>query len=148
MPIKTTVPAQMRRVVRKPNFDNKADTTNGVPTPTRFLLERMVPYAKPLRRRNHSSRYNVFGLYTKELPNAERTPWVMINCQTDVLNEDRKRPALDSSKPQIAEVRRHRARRFVKIANKNGIDRYMTPFMVVPTTPVELMSPCTCRCRE
>lgn len=62
------------------------------------------------------------------------TPCVTTKCHTLVLKDDRRKLTQVSTAPQKAAVWRLRAHRLVNNANKMGIERYMTPFWVVPMT--------------
>ena len=53
-----------------------------------------------------------------------------------MLNEESRKLREVRIVPHIAAVWRYRAHRLVKSANRNGIDKYITPFVVVPMTPV------------
>ena len=74
-------------------------------------------------------------------PKAAMTPCVATRCQTFVLKDESRKLTHERITPQKAAVRRMRAHRLVKSANRNGIDRYMTPFEVVPMIPVRLRLP-------
>ena len=81
-------------------------------------------------------------------PKAAITPCVATRCQTFALKEESRKLTQVRITPQKAAVRRWRAHRRVNIANRNGMDRYMTPFEVVPMIPVRLRFPSSVQLSE
>ena len=110
--------------------------------PVMFLQERTTPYATArLLTEKYSLRDRVVGLYRRAHPREAKMPWVTTRCQTSVLKEEIKKLAHASTIPQKAVVRRKRAHRRLNAAKSMGIERYMTPFEVVPMTPTAFWLP-------
>lgn len=76
-------------------------------------------------------------------PNAAITPCVTTKCHTFVLKEDRTKLIHVSAAPQRAAAGRLRAHRLANGANRKGMERYMTPLVVVPMIPVISRDPCS-----
>lgn len=101
-----------------------------------FLADSTTPYARArLVEVKYSLSDSVVGVYTSAQPRATRTPWVATRCQTSVAKEETKKLRQARTTPQNAVVRRKRAQRRLNAAKRRGMERYMTPFEVVPMTP-------------
>jgi hypothetical protein len=85
-----------------------------------------MPYARPFRFTNHSSKYSVVGVNSRPEPRAQITPCVVINCHTLVAKLDARKPANVMKRPMGPNQRRSRGQR-VSMAKVNGDERYMMP---------------------
>ena len=148
---KRLVPAaiaiQIRMVERKPKRSSNCCIRKGQADPVIFLQERTTPYARALLLvEKYSLSDKVVGLYTKTHPKAVKIPCETTRCQALVLKEEAKKPAHASATPQKAAVRRRCAHRRLNAAKSRGMERYITPFEVVPTTPTILWLPLNDQC--
>lgn len=91
-----------------------------------------MPYAKPLRRTNHSSKYSVVGVKRSPQPVAEMTPCVRINCHNVVEKDERRKPVAARKRPMGPKYRRRRGHR-VRMKKVNGEMRYMIPCIPIST---------------
>jgi hypothetical protein len=97
--ILTVMTVQAFRVVLDPNLLREALAMKGRTTPVVLFAAHMVPRARPLRRRNHWSRYKEDGLNSSPFPMAHMTPWVAIKCHTSFENDDSKEPIKVMTRP-------------------------------------------------
>lgn len=99
----TVTTAQALNVVLEPNLFRQALAMKGKATPAMLFAAHIVPSARPLRRKNHWSRYKEDGLNKSPFPIAQMTPWVAIKCHTCSENEDNRDPITVMTRPAGAE---------------------------------------------
>lgn len=93
------VTVQALRVVLDPNLFRQALAMKGNATPVMLFAAHIVPSARPLRRKNHWSRYKEDGLNNSPFPMAHTTPCVAIRCHTCTENEDSRDPITVMTRP-------------------------------------------------
>lgn len=111
----------------------------GQAVPVMFFAERTTPYATArLLVVKFSLRERVVGLYTKVAPMAASTPCVTTSCHTCVAKAESRKLTHCMITPAIAACLLRCMNRRLNKEKSIGMDRYMTPFDVVPMTPKEL----------
>lgn len=115
-----------RMVIAGPNFPRLASAAKGRPTPVMDLPAHMIPYARPLRRTNHSSTWSVVGVNRSPHPRADTTPCVRINCHKVVEKDDKRKPVAARKRPMGPNHRRSHGHR-VRMKNVKGEMRYIIP---------------------